>query len=131
MIRGKKKVLRWPGVEPGSTAWKATMLTVTPPTLGCADRLTMTLLSPTVVPVHIPWGTTIRLLYGTHYHNTCVNTLTNWYHQLYFHISSIPQEWREGVEKRVSENYKYGSFVHVYTCSFVARLTLKMPYQQS
>ena len=45
----KKKVLRWPGVEPGSTAWKATMLTVTPPTLGCADRLTMTLLSPTVV----------------------------------------------------------------------------------
>ena len=29
-----KKILRWPGVEPGSTAWKATMLTVTPPTLG-------------------------------------------------------------------------------------------------
>ena len=25
--------MRWPGVEPGSTAWKATMLTVTPPTL--------------------------------------------------------------------------------------------------
>ena len=24
--------MRWPGVEPGSTAWKATMLTVTPPT---------------------------------------------------------------------------------------------------
>ena len=29
----EKKILRWPGVEPGSTAWKATMLTVTPPTL--------------------------------------------------------------------------------------------------
>ena len=26
--------MRQPGVEPGSTAWKATMLTVTPPTLG-------------------------------------------------------------------------------------------------
>ena len=25
--------MRWPGVEPGSIAWKATMLTVTPPTL--------------------------------------------------------------------------------------------------
>ena len=29
----KKKCVRRPGVEPGSTAWKATMLTVTPPTL--------------------------------------------------------------------------------------------------
>ena len=27
--------MRWPGVEPGSIAWKATMLTVTPPTLAC------------------------------------------------------------------------------------------------
>ncbi len=27
-----KKYVRRPGVEPGSTAWKATMLTVTPPT---------------------------------------------------------------------------------------------------
>ncbi len=27
--------MRWPGVEPGSIAWKATMLTVTPPTLTC------------------------------------------------------------------------------------------------
>ena len=25
--------LRWPGVEPGSTAWKAAMLTAIPPTL--------------------------------------------------------------------------------------------------
>ena len=30
----KNKIkMRWPGVEPGSIAWKATMLTVTPPTL--------------------------------------------------------------------------------------------------
>ena len=29
----KKNEVRRPGVEPGSTAWKATMLTVTPPTL--------------------------------------------------------------------------------------------------
>ena len=32
-IRKEKKKVRRPGVEPGSTAWKATMLTVTPPTL--------------------------------------------------------------------------------------------------
>ena len=25
--------MRWPGVEPGSTAWKAIMLTITPPTI--------------------------------------------------------------------------------------------------
>ena len=31
---GKKKV-RWPGIEPGSNAWKASMLTITPPTLSC------------------------------------------------------------------------------------------------
>lgn len=30
--RTDKKIMRRPGVEPGSTAWKATMLTVTPPT---------------------------------------------------------------------------------------------------
>ena len=28
-----KKTLRWPEVEPGSTAWKAAMLTAIPPTL--------------------------------------------------------------------------------------------------
>ena len=28
----KEKRLRQPGIEPGSIAWKATMLTVTPPT---------------------------------------------------------------------------------------------------
>ena len=27
-----EKVLRWPGIEPGSTAWKAAMLTTIPPT---------------------------------------------------------------------------------------------------
>ena len=27
------KSLRWPGIEPGSTAWKAAMLTTIPPTL--------------------------------------------------------------------------------------------------
>ena len=32
--RGKKKNLRQPGVEPGSTAWKAAMLTVIPLTPG-------------------------------------------------------------------------------------------------
>ena len=29
----EKKKMRRPGIEPGSTAWKATMLTITPPTL--------------------------------------------------------------------------------------------------
>ena len=29
----KKEKLRWPGIKPGSIAWKATMLTITPPTL--------------------------------------------------------------------------------------------------
>ena len=28
-----KNILRWPGIEPGSTAWKAAMLTIIPPTL--------------------------------------------------------------------------------------------------
>ena len=30
-----KNELRWPGIEPGSTAWKAAMLTIIPPTLVC------------------------------------------------------------------------------------------------
>ena len=30
-IKRGKKVLRWPGIEPGSTAWKAAMLTTIPP----------------------------------------------------------------------------------------------------
>ena len=29
----RAKELRWPGIEPGSNAWKASMLTITPPTL--------------------------------------------------------------------------------------------------
>ena len=33
-----KKSLRWPGVEPGSTAWKAAMLTAIPPTLDGSYR---------------------------------------------------------------------------------------------
>ena len=28
-----QKVMRWPGIEPGSTAWKAAMLTIIPPSL--------------------------------------------------------------------------------------------------
>ena len=32
-IKKKKKNLRRPGIEPGSTAWKAAMLTIIPPTL--------------------------------------------------------------------------------------------------
>ena len=28
----KRKRMRWPGIEPGSAAWKAAMLTFTPPT---------------------------------------------------------------------------------------------------
>ena len=31
-VLGDKNV-RWPGIEPGSNAWKASMLTITPPTL--------------------------------------------------------------------------------------------------
>ena len=33
-----EKIMHWPGVEPGSTAWKATMLTVTPPMLRQENR---------------------------------------------------------------------------------------------
>ena len=33
MTVGIKKLLRQPGIEPGSAAWKATMLTITPLTL--------------------------------------------------------------------------------------------------
>ena len=31
--QGKKILMRRPGIEPGSTAWKAAMLTTIPPTL--------------------------------------------------------------------------------------------------
>ncbi len=35
-----EKKLRWPGIEPGSTAWKAAMLTIIPPTLDDNARFT-------------------------------------------------------------------------------------------
>jgi hypothetical protein len=37
----RRKKLRRPGIEPGSTAWKAAMLTIIPPTLAYqnADRI--------------------------------------------------------------------------------------------
>ena len=53
----KSKNLRWPGVEPGSIAWKATMLTVTPPTL--AVHLPNTLLSPVFLFSSPTTGTTV------------------------------------------------------------------------
>ncbi len=31
--RNNDKKLRWTGIEPGSTAWKAAMLTIIPPSL--------------------------------------------------------------------------------------------------
>ena len=33
LFKISKRLLRWPGIEPGSTAWKAAMLTIIPPTL--------------------------------------------------------------------------------------------------
>ena len=40
-IKRKRKIksVRWPGIEPGSTAWKAAMLTTIPPTPTCQFRL--------------------------------------------------------------------------------------------
>ena len=35
----QKQNVRWPGIEPGSTAWKAAMLAFTPPTLTYQYRL--------------------------------------------------------------------------------------------
>ena len=31
----RKNEVRWPGIEPGSTAWKAAMLTTIPPSPSC------------------------------------------------------------------------------------------------
>ena len=40
MPRGKNgEKMRRPGIEPGSTAWKAAMLTIIPPTLGTRRRV--------------------------------------------------------------------------------------------
>ena len=41
---GTKKSVRWPGIEPGSNAWKASMLTITPPTL-VSQRLNIKLIT--------------------------------------------------------------------------------------
>ena len=41
--------MHWPGVEPGSTAWKAAMLTVTPPMLSCGTLREVSLLFPVVL----------------------------------------------------------------------------------
>ena len=37
MLDEQLKELHWPGVKPGSTAWKAAMLTVTPPVPPCVE----------------------------------------------------------------------------------------------
>ncbi len=51
VIKDSKNKLRWPGVEPGSIAWKATMLTVTPPTPADSQpaELTFCVASTTIV----------------------------------------------------------------------------------
>ena len=36
---GTRKILRRPGIEPGSTAWKAAMLTIIPPTHPCSGTI--------------------------------------------------------------------------------------------
>ena len=33
LVMREEKNMRWPGIEPGSTAWKAAMLTIIPPSL--------------------------------------------------------------------------------------------------
>ena len=55
----RKKSVRRPGVEPGSTAWKATMLTVTPPTLEWEESLSF-------IPYKV--GHSIRIRYFPHGH---------------------------------------------------------------
>ena len=42
-VQKEKSFMRRPGVEPGSTAWKATMLAITPPTLVEFNHLTLLL----------------------------------------------------------------------------------------
>jgi hypothetical protein len=39
LFKKTEKDMRWPGIEPGSTAWKAAMLTIIPPTLDDTDIL--------------------------------------------------------------------------------------------
>lgn len=43
-LYGQKTMgVRWPGIEPGSTAWKAAMLTTIPPTQGCLGPVLLSL----------------------------------------------------------------------------------------
>ena len=52
--------MHWPGVEPGSIAWKATMLTVTPPTLHTETRhgriKLCSVLHNIDMTLRLPWG---------------------------------------------------------------------------
>ena len=50
-----KKYVRWPGIEPGSTAWKAAMLTTIPPTLEQENKVTEG--DILVAPIHSSGGT--------------------------------------------------------------------------
>ncbi|CAM4568229.1 unnamed protein product [Leuciscus chuanchicus] len=45
--------MRWPGIEPGSTAWKAAMLTTIPPTQAVGRRLDADLCGQQECPQHI------------------------------------------------------------------------------
>ena len=47
------KKMRRPGIEPGSTAWKATMLTITPATRLMSGQRNMTLPAPTTTTTTI------------------------------------------------------------------------------
>ena len=40
VVKKNKNTMRRPGIEPGSTAWKAAMLTTIPPTLSCLGEIT-------------------------------------------------------------------------------------------
>ena len=62
---GKKnidKTMRWPGVEPGSTAWKAAMLTVTPPTQPCMYVFYKHIITDHSYQFRNPWGSGKRCL---------------------------------------------------------------------
>ena len=46
----QKKMLRRPGIEPGSTAWKAAMLTTIPPTRCMHSKFSLRNQGPRVLP---------------------------------------------------------------------------------
>ena len=62
-----EKKMRRPGIEPGSTAWKATMLTITPPTLWNLNKkhihLLLTQLYTSYSQGLSPQGATWKLLF--------------------------------------------------------------------